>query len=190
MKAMQTVSGVYILSFHVQNGKLSIGVVAQAPFSRTPQQGPRGPRGGFAPGPFGPPQNFVMVGPGGRAYPGPGGRAPRGPRMNGPQYGAMQQVLTAPALPSLRPSFRTVQSMPMRYILPAAGTAARSTSPVPSMSRVPGGWWRQRLLRLRHVMSVLTKGPNCRVDADVVPCRAAAAREGPMLATMALRTAL
>ena len=73
-------------------------MVVQAPFPRTPQQGPRGPRGGFAPGPFGPPQNFVMVGPGGRPYPGPGGRGPRGPRMNGPQYGAMQ-VCCAPYLP-------------------------------------------------------------------------------------------
>lgn len=93
----------WIFTTSVRNGQTlnySFNIV-QAPFPRTPQQGPRGPRGGFAPGPFGPPQNFVMVGPGGRAYPGPGGRGPRGPRMNGPQYGAMQVCVAAAPYPSL-----------------------------------------------------------------------------------------
>lgn len=58
------------------------------------------------------------------------------------------------------------------------------------MSRVPGGWFCQRLLCLRCIMSFLTKGLKCRVDAVVVPCRAAVAAVGPMLATTALRTAL
>ena len=88
-------------------GLTSVPASVQAPFPRTPQQGPRGPRGGFAPGPFGPPQNFVMGGPGGRPYPGPGGRGPRGPRMNGPQYGAMQ-VRLATALPPSTPYLQEV----------------------------------------------------------------------------------
>ncbi|KAK9908763.1 hypothetical protein WJX75_002528 [Coccomyxa subellipsoidea] len=60
------------------------------PFARGPQgAGPRGPRGGFGPGagPYGGPQNVVMVGPGGRPHP---GRGPRGPRMNGPMHGGPQ----------------------------------------------------------------------------------------------------
>ncbi|EIE25350.1 polyadenylate binding protein [Coccomyxa subellipsoidea C-169] len=60
------------------------------PFARGPQgAGPRGPRGGYGPGPgpYGGPQNVVMVGPGGRPHP---GRGPRGPRMNGPMHGGPQ----------------------------------------------------------------------------------------------------
>ena len=61
---------------------------------------------------FAPPQNFVMVGPGGRPYPGPGGRGPRGPRMNGPQFGGVQVRLLSVPAPLLQPSLEFCQSLP------------------------------------------------------------------------------